>query len=58
MRLIVGTKWAEGAKRLRFTCGAREIQALNSLGPIRIRHTPWERLRFTCAAREAEAFGK
>ena len=28
MRLIVDTRWAEGAKRLCFTCGARENQAL------------------------------
>ena len=34
MRLIVDTRWAEGAKRLCFTCGARETQALNSLGPV------------------------
>ena len=32
MRLIVDTRWAKGAKRLCFTCGARETQALNSLG--------------------------
>ena len=32
MRLIVDTRWAKGAKRLCFTCGARKTQALNSLG--------------------------
>ena len=32
MRLIVDTRWAKGAKRLCFTCCARETQALNSLG--------------------------
>ena len=32
MRLIVDTRWAEGAKHLCFTRGAREIQVLNSLG--------------------------
>ena len=32
MRLIVDTRWAKGAKRLCFTCGARETQALNFLG--------------------------
>ena len=32
MRLIVDTRWAKGAKRLCFRCGARETQALNSLG--------------------------
>ena len=32
VRLIVDTRWANGAKRLSFTCGARETQALNSLG--------------------------
>ena len=52
MRLIVDTIWAQGGKRLSFTCGARETQALNSLGPVhwlyRIRylnssvtHAPW-----------------
>ena len=57
MRVVEDTTRAEGTKRLCFTCGARETQALNSLGPVRIRHTPWERLRFTCATREAEVFG-
>ena len=32
MRLIVDTRWARGAKRLCFTSGACETQALNSLG--------------------------
>ena len=32
MRLIVDTRWAKGAKRLCFTCGARGTEALNSLG--------------------------
>ena len=32
MRLIVDTRWAKGAKRLSFTCTARETQVLNSLG--------------------------
>ena len=36
MRFIVDTRWAEGAKRLCFTCGACETQALNSLGPVHL----------------------
>ena len=32
MRLIVDTRWVDGAKRLCFTCGARETLAFNSLG--------------------------
>ena len=31
MRLIGDTRLAKGSKRLCFTCGARETQALNSL---------------------------
>ena len=34
MRLIVDTRWAEGAKHMCFTCGARETQGLNFLGPV------------------------
>ena len=30
--LIRWARWAKGAKRLFFTCGARETQALNFLG--------------------------
>ena len=32
MRLIVDTRWDKGAKRLCFTCGARETPARTSLG--------------------------
>ena len=34
MRLIVDIRWAEGAKRLCFTCGARQTQALSALDPV------------------------
>ena len=34
MQIIAGTTWGEGAKRLCFTCGARDTQALNSLSPV------------------------